>query len=153
MTRKHRSFFNRLKRKVLIYGFLLLALWGVYYELWGKHLYIVTAYCNCPICINIREFRDKHFASGRQIYWGGAAASSKIPFGSKIELVPLLPQDWLAIATFLRGRSEFTAEDRGSKIRGKHIDLFIPDSLGGHRVARRWGIRRMRLKINGELAE
>ena len=153
MTKKYRSFSNRLKRRALIYGVLFLALWGIYYELWGKHLYLVTAYCGCPICINVREFRDQHIASGRRIYWGGVAADSKTPFGSKIELVPLLPQDWLATAVLLNGKRDFTVEDRGGKIKGKHIDLFIPDSLGGHQAARRWGIRRIRIKTNGEWAE
>lgn len=67
--------------------------------------------------------------------------------------MPLWPQDWAVIFTRLKGRRNFKVEDRGGKIKGKHIDLFIPDSLGGHKAARRWGARRMRLKINGEWAD
>jgi len=67
--------------------------------------------------------------------------------------VPLWPQDWGKVMTLLRGRRKFTVEDRGGKIKGKHIDLFIPDSMGGHQTARKWGVRRIRIKLNGEWAE
>jgi len=33
----------------------------------------------------------------------------------------------------------------------KHIDLFIPDFLGGHQAAKAWGKRHMRLKLDGTL--
>jgi len=114
---------------------------------------VVTAYCNCPICINIPKYHDSQFASGKKIYWGGIAADPSVRFGSKVELAPHWPQDWAAIAGLLKGRRNFRVEDRGGKIKGKHIDLFIPDSMGGHKTALRWGVRRMRLKINGEWAE
>lgn len=55
--------------------------------------------------------------------------------------------------TILKGRNDFIVEDRGGKIKGKHLDLFIPDSLGGHQAARKWGVRRMRIQLNGEWAE
>ena len=144
---------RRTKRKILTYAFLFFFAWGIYYELWGKHLYVVTAYCNCPICINVKEYQDGRFASGRRIYWGAVATDSKIPFGTDMKLVPLLPQDWFAVAFFLKGKRDFVVEDRGGKVRGKHIDLFISDSLGGHQTAKNWGRRKMRLKVNGEWAE
>ena len=113
----------------------------------------MTAYCNCPICINVEKHRDGKFASGRPVYWGGAASDPGVSFGSKLELMPHLPQDWLAVFTALRGRRDFRVEDRGGKITGRHIDLFIPDDLGGHKTAIAWGVRRMRIKLNGILAE
>lgn len=86
------------------------------------------------------------------MYWGGAAGDPAISFGSKIELIPHWPQDWAAIFSFLEGKRTYRIEDRGGKIKGKHIDLFVPDSLGGHRTARQWGVRKMRIKLNGEWA-
>jgi len=115
---------------------------------------LVTAYCNCPICVNIKKYQhDDQFASGKRIYWGGIAADRSIPFKTKVELVPLWPQDWGTLTTLLKGRRKFVVEDRGGKIKGKHLDIFIPDSMGGHQTARRWGVRRMRIKLNGEWAD
>ena len=140
----------RLKR-FLVLSVSLLLLLGAYHFFWGQYVYTVTAYCNCPICINVAKHRDNHFASGKPIYWGGIAADPAVPFGTNIELIPHWPQDWFAVVTLLEGRRVFITEDRGGKIRGKHIDLFIPDSMGGHQSAKGWGKRHMRLKINNEL--
>ncbi len=150
---KRLSFFGKIKQLVFFYALFVIALWSLYYISWGRHLYLVTAYCNCPICINIKKYHDGRFASGKRIYWGGIAADPKIPLRSRVELVPFWPQDWGKVMTLLRGRRKFTVEDRGGKIKGKHIDLFIPDSMGGHQTARKWGVRRMRIKLNGEWAE
>ncbi|OGW86384.1 MAG: hypothetical protein A3C35_07905 [Omnitrophica bacterium RIFCSPHIGHO2_02_FULL_46_11] len=149
----HRSFISQIKKWILIYGLSTILIWTIYYQTWGKHLYLITAYCNCPICINVKKYHDGRFASGKKVYWGALAADPSIPFRTKVELMPLWPQDWAVIFTRLKGRRNFKVEDRGGKIKGKHIDLFIPDSLGGHKAARRWGARRMRLKINGEWAD
>lgn len=146
-------FLSRVKRGIFLYLLFVGLLWGTYYQLWGKYLYLVTAYCNCPICINVPKYHDGRFASRKKIYWGGAAADRAIPFGTQIELVPHWPGDWFAALGLLKGRRDFVVEDRGGKIKGKHIDLFIPDSMGGHKAALEWGARRMRLKINGKLAE
>ena len=121
--------------------------------MWERHAYIVTAYCNCPICINVKEYYDGKFASGKGAYWGGIAADPHVAFGTKVELVPLFPQDWFSVAVLLQGRRNFIVEDRGGKIKGKHVDLFIPDLLGGHQTAKLWGNRKMRLKINDNWAE
>ena len=99
------------------------------------------------------KYQDHHFASGKNVYWGGIAADPKIRFKSKVELLPQWPQDWLAVLMILGGRRRFVVEDRGGKIKGRHVDLFIPDSLGGHEMARHWGVRKMRIKVNGELAK
>ena len=127
--------------------------WSLYYAFWGRHLYLVTAYCNCPICINVPKYHDSRFADGKPLYWGGIASGSSIPFGTQVDLVPHWPQDWGAVFALLEGRRDFRVEDRGGKIKGKHIDLFIPDSMGGHKTAMKWGVRRMRIKLNGEWAE
>jgi 3D (Asp-Asp-Asp) domain-containing protein len=148
-----KSFSSRLKRFILAYAFLTFALYSLYYAFWGRHLYLVTAYCNCPVCINIPKYRDSQFASGKKIYWGGIAADPSVPFGTRVELVPHWPQDWGAVYGLLKGRRKFRVEDRGGKIKGKHIDLYIPDSFGGHKAALRWGVRRMRIKMNGEWAK
>lgn len=101
----------------------------------------------------MKEYQDNHFASGKEIYWGGIASDPQIPFGTTVELIPHWPQDWGAVYGLLQGRRDFTVEDRGGKIKDKHIDLFIPDFLGGHETAKNWGVRWMRIKVNGQWAE
>jgi 3D (Asp-Asp-Asp) domain-containing protein len=127
--------------------------WKAYDVFWLRHRYMITAYCDCPICINIPEFRDGKFASKRPVYWGGVAADKSVPFGASVELVPFTAPDWLAVRNFLGGRRHFTVEDRGGKIRGRHIDIFFSGSRGGHQAAVHWGVRRMRVKINGQLMD
>ena len=144
---------KKFKAKLLALSCLILFLAALYHELWGKHLYLVTAYCDCPICVNVPEFRDGKFASGRKTYWGGVAADPKIPFGTDVELVPFWPFDFWEITHVLKNRKEFVAEDRGGKIKGRHIDIFIPQSMGGHKTALRWGRQRMRLRFNDEFAD
>ena len=150
---KKPPFVIRVKRAIILYAIFTFILYGVYYECWGKYVYKITAYCNCPICINIPKYRDDKFASGKKIYWGGVAADPKVKFGSNVELVPTWPQDWVATRNVLKSRRKFTVEDRGGLIKGRDIDVFIPDSMGGHKTARQWGVRRMRIKINGKWAE
>ncbi len=130
-----------------------LSAWTAYYFLWARYEYVVTGYCNCPICINIKEFRDGKFANNRPVHWGAVAADKSIPFGSCIEFIPVSPRSWFAVHRFLGGRRDFTVEDRGGKIRDRHIDIFFPDSMGGHQTARKWGVRYMRVKINGQWAK
>lgn len=125
----------------------------VYHELWGKHVYLVTAYCDCAICINIPKYRDGQFANGKKVHWGGIAADPKVPFGTELELVPFWPFDFWKIKHVLNERQKFRVEDRGGKIKGKHIDIFIPQSMGGHQTALEWGAQRMRVRMNGELVQ
>lgn len=127
--------------------------WKVYDVFWLRHRYLITAYCDCPVCINIPEFRDGKFASRRPVCWGGVAADKSVPFGANVELVPFTVRDWLAVRNFLGDRRHFTVEDRGGKIRGRHLDIFFPQSMGGHETALHWGVRRMRVKINGRLMD
>ena len=101
----------------------------------------------------MKKYQTGHFASGKKVYWGGIAADPSVPFGTRIELEPHWPGDWAAVSRLLKGRRNFRVEDRGGKIKGKHLDVFIPASFGGHKTALRWGVRRMRIKINGEWAD
>ena len=111
---------GKVRGRLLSYLLIILFCSVSYYELWGKHLYLVTAYCGCPVCINVPKYqKDTQFASGHKIYWGGAAADPAVPFGSSIELVPHWPQDWLTVQSLLKGRRSFTVEDRGGKIKGR----------------------------------
>ncbi len=145
--------FRWLRERLIAAAIITIFLSVAYHQLWGRHLYLVTAYCDCPVCINVPAYRDGKFASGKKVYWGAAAADLAVPFGSDIELVPVSPVNVFTVKRILRGRTEFKTEDRGGKIKGRHIDIFIPDFLGGHQTALRWGVRKMRIKLNGEWAE
>ena len=144
---------KNLRSKIIAAAWFFLFFWVLYYQLWGRHLYLVTAYCNCPICVNVPKYRDGQFASGRKVYWGAAAADPKIHFRTKIELVPMWPSDFWKISHILQDRRRFRVEDRGGKIHGRHIDLFIPEELGGHQTALQWGRQKMRIRLDGELAD
>jgi len=139
--------------KIVLIFIFVLSVWRVYDVMWLRHRYLITAYCDCPICINVPAFRNGKFASKRPVYWGGVATDKSIPFGSSVELVPFTVRDWFAVWSYLGDRRRFTVEDRGGKIRSRHIDIFIPQSRGGHQTALHWGIRRMRVKINGQLMD
>lgn len=149
---KRKKIFLVVTRVVLIAA-LAASLWRAYDVFWLRHRYLITAYCDCPICINVAAFRDGKFASRHPVYWGGVAAGKSIPFGAGVELVPVTVWDWLAVRNFLGGRRSFTVEDRGGKIHDRHIDIFFPQSMGGHQTAVHWGARRMRIKINGQLMD
>ena len=136
----------------------LLLMFGVcafkFYDIhWLRHRYLITAYCDCPICINRVGFRDGKFANMQSVHWGGMAADKSVPFGASVELLPVTVKDLLAVDTYLGKRRHFTVEDRGSKIRGKRLDIYFPQSRGGHEAALHWGARRMRVRINGKLAD
>lgn len=139
--------------KIVLILILAAGAFKAYDVFWLRHRYLITAYCDCPICINVPAFRDGKFASRHPVYWGGVAADKSIPFRSSVELVPFTLRDWLAVRNFLGDRRNFTVEDRGGKIHGRHIDIFFPDSIGGHQAALHWGVRRMRVKINGRLMD
>ncbi len=111
-------------------------------------IYTVTAYCNCPICINKHEFQDKRFASYRPTYFGGIAAPREFRFGTQIRLIPLKEKDREAMDKYLEGREYYLVEDRGFLIRGNRLDIFIPQRLGGHKTAQKWGSRKMRIVVS-----
>ena len=150
--KKRKKIFLLITRIILI-SILVVVAWKAYDVLWLRHRYLITAYCDCPICINVPEFRNGKFASRRPVYWGGVAAGKSVPFGANVELVPFTIRDWFAVRNFLGNRRNFTVEDRGGKIHDRHIDIFFPQSMGGHQRAVHWGARRMRIKINGQLMD
>lgn len=125
--------------------FLSLLIIAVTYQYNQRNIYTVTAYCPCKICINKREYRDGKFASNKVSYWGGAAAPKRIPFGTQFRIIPLNPIDAAAIKKYLNDRRNFTVEDRGFLVEGKHFDLFIPPEMGGHQAALKWGSRQLRI--------
>jgi len=142
----------RLKERIIALLAVPLLFWIAYYCAWGRYLYLATAYCNCSICVNVKAYQDDFFASGKKLYWGALAADPAVRFGTKVELMPVWPSDFSKIRKILKNRRQFTVEDRGGMIKGKHIDLFIPDDLGGHAAARRWGRQWMRVKFDGKWA-
>lgn len=144
---------SRLILRIVLIAILAASAWKAYDDLWLRHRYLITAYCDCPICINVPAFRDGKFASRRPVYWGGVAADKSVPFGASVELVPFTLWDWFAVRNLLGDRRHFKVEDRGGKIRGRHIDVYIPQSMGGHERALRWGVRRMRVKVNGRMMD
>ncbi|MFA5087499.1 MAG: 3D domain-containing protein [Candidatus Omnitrophota bacterium] len=131
------------KKSVILALIIILAI--VYVQ--NSDVYTVTAYCNCRICINKKNFRDGRFSSNQRVYFGGAAARKSIPFNTKIRLIPLSQKDKTAIDRYFKGRKDFIIEDRGFLITGNRIDIFIPKSMGGHKTALKWGKRKMRVKM------
>lgn len=147
---------NKIFLAIMKIVFILILIAGAlkaYDVLWLRHRCLITAYCDCPICVNVPAFRDGKFASQHPVYWGGVAADKSIPLGSSVELIPVTVPDWVCVWFYLGGRRHFTVEDRGGKIHGRHIDIFFPQSRGGHKTAVHWGVRRMRVKINGRLMD
>lgn len=88
-----------------------------------RELTLVTAYCPCKKCCGI--YADGYTASGHKIEKGDrfAAAPRQIPFGTMI-IVP----------GYNEGRP-VPVLDRGSAIRGNHIDVFFDT----HEQALEWG--------------
>ena len=133
-------------RQLIILTYLILIA-VIYYFSRPIDIYEVTAYCNCKICINKLGFRDKRFASMEETYFGGIAAPRRIPFGTKIRLIPLKERDQEAVNELLEGRLDYIVEDRGFLIRERRLDIFIPKRMGGHKTAQKWGTRQMRIAI------
>jgi 3D (Asp-Asp-Asp) domain-containing protein len=113
----------------------------------NQNIYIVTAYCNCQVCINKHAYRDGRFASNKLTYFGGIAAPKNIKFGTNVKLIPLTEADKKAVNTYLEGKTEYRVEDRGYLIKGNRLDIFIPKRMGGHKTARLWGTRKLKIKF------
>jgi len=78
-----------------------------------KGVFIATAYCNSPVCINVPKWRDGKTATGTIARYGVIAVDTMIiPLGSDV---------------YLEGLGWFKAEDTGGKIKGKRIDIFLGD--------------------------
>lgn len=86
-----------------------------------KGIFVATAYCNSPVCINIPKWRDGKTASGTEVRVGVIAVDpAVIPLGSEV---------------YLEKYGWFKAEDVGGKIKGKRIDIF----LGSFEKAKEFG--------------
>lgn len=78
-----------------------------------KDIFIATAYCNDPICINVSMWNDGKTAMGTVARLGVVAVDPKvIPLGTDV---------------YIEGMGWFKAEDVGGKIKGKRIDIFLGD--------------------------
>lgn len=78
-----------------------------------KDTFEATAYCNHPICINVKKYRDGLTSTGTIARVGIVAVDpSVIPLGRDI---------------YIEGLGWFRTEDTGGKIKGKKIDIFLGD--------------------------
>ena len=78
-----------------------------------KDTFVATAYCNHPICINVKKYRDGLTSTGTIARVGIVAVDpSIIPLGRDI---------------YIEGLGWFRTEDTGGKIKGKKIDIFLGD--------------------------
>jgi 3D (Asp-Asp-Asp) domain-containing protein len=93
----------------------------------------VTAYCSCPRCCGPKA--RGLTASGRSIAYNGGqfvAADTKLfKFGTQLQ-----------IPGYAAGQA-VEVIDRGSAIKGYHIDLFFPS----HEQAKQWGKRYMAVTV------
>lgn len=90
-----------------------------------KDVFTLTAYCNDPVCINVKQYRDGLTATGEIAKLGIVAVDpSIIPLKSNI---------------YIEGLGWFMAEDVGGKIKGKKIDIF----LGDFKKAKEFGKKKM----------
>jgi 3D (Asp-Asp-Asp) domain-containing protein len=86
---------------------------------------VVTAYCHCRKCCGKTNGIT---ASGARVRLGSVAASSSIPFGTKLHIP---------------GYGEAIVLDRGGDIKGTRIDVYFPT----HKEALRWGRKRLTITI------
>jgi 3D (Asp-Asp-Asp) domain-containing protein len=95
---------------------------------------LVTAYCPCKICCG--KFSDNVTASGKSIYTNRsmfvAADTSLLKFGTMLSIPGY------------RGGQAVPVLDRGSKIRGYHLDVFYQS----HRQAQKWGKQYLNVKVS-----
>ncbi|HSB51817.1 MAG TPA: 3D domain-containing protein [Dissulfurispiraceae bacterium] len=84
---------------------------------------VATAYSNDPISINVPKWRDGKTATMTPVRWGVVAVDPEIiPFGSRV---------------FIEDMGWFSAEDTGSRIKGKRIDIFYPSRREAVRFGRK----------------
>jgi 3D (Asp-Asp-Asp) domain-containing protein len=89
----------------------------------------VTFYCRGRCCTDF----DGITASGKRVQAGMCAADKRIPFGTRLRI---------------EGLGEFVVEDRGRKIYGNRIDIYVPGPpWEAHRKARRLGVLWRRIKL------
>ena len=94
-----------------------------------KGVFIATAYCNSPVCINVPKWRDGKTATGTDARIGVIAVDpAVIPLGSTV---------------YIKGMGYFKAEDTGGAIRGNRIDIF----MGDYKKAKEFGRKKVEVII------
>ena len=95
---------------------------------------LVTAYCPCRKCCG--KFSDNVTASGKSVYANRsrfvAADTGLLKFGTMVSIPGY------------HGARPVPVLDRGSKIRGKRLDVFFLS----HRRAREWGSQYLNVKVS-----
>ena len=90
--------------------------------------FLCSAYC--PVCD-----RSGRTATGRAFHLPGVAVDPRvIPLGSRVH-VP--------------GYGTAPADDTGRLIKGRRVDVRLPAGPGGRCLCHRWGLRRLRVTIDG----
>ena len=102
-------------------------------DLQGKKAYEMevktTGYCNNPICINDVRWQDGMTATGTKARLGVCASDWEVlPVGTLL---------------YVDGYGFCTVEDRGGKVKGKHIDLFF----NSYNEAKQWGMKKKKILI------
>lgn len=98
----------------------------------NAEVFKATAYCSCERCCD-KDPSDKWYgitASGKKAKWGTIAVDRKV-----IKLGSTLRIDGFPDTIF-------RAEDVGSAIKGKHIDVWFPS----HREALKFGVKNINLE-------
>lgn len=97
---------------------------------------LVTAYCPCRRCCG--EDANGVTASGRPVTYNRgrfvAADTAVLPFGTKISIPGY--HDGIAVPVI----------DRGSAIKGNHIDVYF----SSHSVAKQWGSRWVKITVQDD---
>ena len=100
-------------------------------ELTSLGSFTVTAYCCCKKCCGKEETHPDY---------GITATGTKATEGRTIAVDPLIVP--LGSTIYLNG-NPYIAEDTGSAIKGKRIDLFI----NNHQKAKEFGVQEMEVKL------
>ncbi len=98
-----------------------------YFNNMAAEVYKATAYCSCKKCCGKYPWNKGYgiTASGKKAKWGTVAVDRKvIKLGSKLR-IDYFPD------------TIFRAEDVGSSIKGKHIDVWFPS----HKKALQFGVQ------------
>ena len=95
---------------------------------------LVTAYCHCRVCCG--KSAAKVTANGHKIRHPSerfVAADRNIPFGTKV-IIPGYAKN-----------KPVRVLDRGRKIKGDRIDVYLPT----HAQAKEWGVRLLPVNFEG----
>ena len=111
-----------------------------------ERVMVVTGYCKCGECCSWhRNWYGMPIVSrgpdkGKRKLVGVTAGGSRASVGTIAADTSVYP---FGTVMYVEGYGYGRVEDRGSAIKGNHIDLFFRS----HRQARQWGRKTMRVKI------